>query len=67
MNIKERVAYDMKDEKKAKKDYRKLSQKLKSKGLRQEANVVAGMSKNEGEHFKKLSKIQRKLNEKVCK
>lgn len=67
MNVKERVDYDIKDEKKARKDYRKLAQKLKSKGLKKEAKVVVGISKNEGEHFRKLSKIKRTLNEKVCK
>jgi rubrerythrin len=66
MDVKERIDYDIKDEKKAKKDYRKLAQKLRSRGFKKEANWIVGISKNEAEHSRKLKKI-RKVYAKVCK
>jgi rubrerythrin len=61
MSVKKTLSMDLKDEKKAKLGYRKLAKKLKAKGLKQAARTIIGISRDEADHHRLISKIQKKV------
>lgn len=59
--VKTIIAKDKRDEKKAKLGYRKLAKDLRKQGRKADANRVSGIAKDEGDHFRILTKIRKSL------
>ena len=61
MSFKKSVSKDLRDEKHARLGYEKLAQDLRSSGQKKAARTVLSIAKDEGEHFRRLTKIKKDL------
>ena len=56
---KKSVNKDLRDERRARLGYETLARQLRSVGRRREARTILSIAKDEGEHFRRLTKIKR--------
>jgi rubrerythrin len=59
--VKGTINKDLKDEKNAKEGYRKLAKTLRGRGEKQAAITVMSISRDEADHFRRLTKIKKSL------
>ena len=61
MSIKKTIGKDLSNETSAKHGYQHLAKELRKKGKKEAARIVIGISKDERDHHKKLTKIRKSL------